>query len=68
MIEKSALRRALPVLVVAVLLTAIFVDVVAARVKAGSRGSGATYPAATGAVSVPVPNMVRNYPAELLPQ
>jgi hypothetical protein len=65
--EKSAIRRTLPILVAAVLLTAIFVDVVAAGVKAVSRGSRAAYPA-SGAVTVSVPNAVRNFPAELLPQ
>ena len=66
--EKSAIRRALPILVAAVLLTAIFVDVVAAGVKAVSRGSRAPYPASGSAVSVSVPNAIRNFPAELLPQ
>jgi hypothetical protein len=66
--EKSAIRRTLPVLVAAVLLTAIFVDVVAAGVKAVSRGSRAAYPGDPGAVTVTVPNAVRNFPAELLPQ
>ena len=62
------MRRALPILVAVVLLTAIFVDVVAAGVKAVSRGSRAFYPAAGGAVTVTVPNAVRNFPPELLPQ
>jgi len=39
--EKSAIRRVLPILVAAVLLTAIFVDVVAAGVKAVSGKSRA---------------------------
>lgn len=55
-------------LVAAVLLTAIFVDVVAAGVKAVAARSRASYPASAGVVTVPVPNAVRNFPAELLPQ
>jgi hypothetical protein len=54
--EKSAIRRALPILVAAVLLTAIFVDV------------RASYPAAGGTVTISVPNAMKNFPAELLPQ
>ena len=66
--EKSSLRRALPIFVAAVLLTAIFVDVVAAGVKAVSRGDRASYPASGGAVTVSVPNAMKGFPAELLPQ
>jgi hypothetical protein len=66
--KKYPLRRALPVLVAAVLLTAILVDVVAAGVKAVSRGSRASYPASGGAVTVSVPNGMKAFPAELLPQ
>jgi|KBSSwiStaDraftv2_1062776.scaffolds.fasta_scaffold696383_2 hypothetical protein len=66
--EKSAIRRALPILVAAVLLTAIFVDVVAAGVKAVSGKSRASYPAAGGTVTISVPNAMKNFPAELLPQ
>ena len=66
--EKSAIRRTLPILVAAVLLTAIFVDVVAAGVKAVSRGSRASYPASGGAVTVSVLNAMKGFPAELLPQ
>jgi N-acetylmuramic acid 6-phosphate (MurNAc-6-P) etherase len=63
-----SLRQALPILVVAVLLTATLVDVVAAGVKAVSRGSRIVYPAAGSSVTVAVPDTVRNFPAELLPQ
>ncbi len=66
--KKYSLRRALPLLVAAVLLTAIFVDVVAAGVKAVSRGSRSSYPASGGAVTVSVPNPMKPFPAELLPQ
>ena len=66
--KNYAIRRALPVLVAAVLLTAIFVDVVAAGVKAVSRGSRASYPAAVGTVTISVPNAMKSFPAELLPQ
>ena len=62
------MRRALPLLVAAVLLTAIFVDVVAAGVKAVSRGSRASYPAPDTAMTVPVPNGMKSFPPELLPQ
>ena len=66
--KNYAIRRALPILVAAVLLTATFVDVVAAGVKAVSRGSRAAHPASGGAVTPSVPNAVRGYPAELWPQ
>jgi hypothetical protein len=66
--KKYAMRRALPILVAAVLLTAIFVDVVAAGVKAVSRGSRVFYPASGGAVTISVPNAMKGFPAELLPQ
>jgi hypothetical protein len=66
--KNFAIRRTLPILVAAALLTAIFVDVVAAGVKAVSRGSRASYPASGGAVTVSVPNAMKNFPAELLPQ
>ena len=66
--KKYALRRALPILVAAVLLTAIFVDVVAAGVKAISRGSRSAYSPSGGAVTVTVPNAMKAFPAELLPQ
>jgi hypothetical protein len=65
--KNFAIRRALPILVAVVLLTAICVDVVAAGVKAVSRGNRAAYPA-TGAVTMTAPNTVRNFPAALLPQ
>ncbi len=66
--KKYSLRRALPILVAAVLLTAIFVDVVAAGVKAVSRGGRASYPASGGAVTVTVPGTMKAFPSELLPQ
>ncbi|MFY9685747.1 MAG: hypothetical protein WAJ88_08125 [Pseudolabrys sp.] len=66
--QTYALRRALPIIVAAVLLTATFVDVVAAGVKAVSRGSRSSYPASLGAVTVSVPNAMKAFPAELLPQ
>ena len=66
--KKYSMRRALPILVAAVLLTAIFVDVVAAGVKAVSRGSRASYPASGGAITISVPNAMKPFPAELLPQ
>jgi hypothetical protein len=66
--ENFTIRRALPLFVAAVLLTAIFVDVVAAGVKAVTARSRASYPASAGVVTVPVPNAVRNFPVELLPQ
>jgi hypothetical protein len=66
--KNFAIRRALPILVAVVLLTAICVDVVAAGVKAVSRGNRAAYPASGGAVTMTAPNSVRNFPAALLPQ
>ena len=63
-----SIRRTLPLLVAAVLLTAIFVDVVAAGVKAVSRGSRASYPVPDTAITVTVPNGMKSFPAELLPQ
>ena len=66
--QKYALRRALPILVAAVLLTAIFVDVVAAGVKAVSGRNRASYPASGGAITISVPNAMKPFPAELLPQ
>jgi P pilus assembly chaperone PapD len=64
--QKSAVRRALPILVAAVLLTAILVDVVAAGVKAVTGGSRASYPAPEAGITVTVPNSA--FPAELLPK
>ena len=66
--KKSSLRRARPIFVAAVLLTAILVDVVAAGVKAVTRGSRVSYPAPDGNVTVSVPNAMKSFPAELLPQ
>ena len=66
--QTYALSRALPIILAAVLLTATFVDVVAAGVKAVSRGSRSSYPASGGAVTVSVPNAMKTFPAELLPQ
>jgi hypothetical protein len=51
-----------------VLLTAIFVDVVAAGVKAVSRRSRASYPVPDTGITVSVPNAMKAFPAELLPQ
>lgn len=70
--QNHALRRALPILVAAVLLTATLVDVVAAGVKAMSSRSMSSrsrvsYPVA-GAISVSVPDSMKAFPAELLPQ
>jgi hypothetical protein len=66
--KKFSMRRALPALVAAVLLTAILVDVVAAGVKAVTRGSRASYPAPEAGITVTVPNSMKAFPAELLPQ
>ena len=66
--QKFTMRRALPVLVAAVLLTAIFVDVVAAGVKAVKGKSRVFYPASGGTVTVTVPSGMRAFPPELLPQ
>jgi hypothetical protein len=70
--HKPSLRRALPIVVAAVLLTATLVDVVAAGVKAVSGRSRPAYPAAGGTISVSVPDAMRNtmrsFPPELLPQ
>jgi hypothetical protein len=70
MTKKSATRRALPILVAAVLLTAILVDVVAAGVKAISGKSRLAYPPSdgTGGVTVLVPSTMKAFPSELLPQ
>jgi hypothetical protein len=37
-------------------------------VKAVSRGSRASYPASGGAITISVPNAMKPFPAELLPQ
>ena len=66
--QNYALRRALPILVAAVLLTAIFVDVAAAGVKAISRRSRASYPVPDTAITVSVSNSMKAFPVELLPQ
>jgi len=66
--RKYSMRRVLPILVAAVLLTAIFVDVVAAGVKAVSGRNRASYPASGGAVTISVPNAMKPFPADLLPQ
>ena len=68
MMKEQVMRRALPVLVAAVLLTAILVDVVAAGVKALSSRSRASYPASGGAVTVTLPGTMKAFPSELLPQ
>jgi hypothetical protein len=62
------MRRALPIIVAAVLLTAALVDVVAAGVKAVSGRSRASYPAAGGTITVSVPSGMKAFPSELLPQ
>jgi hypothetical protein len=54
--------------VAAVLLTAIFVDVVAAGVKALSSRSRSSYSASGGAITVTVPGTMKAFPSELLPQ
>ena len=66
--EKFTLRHALPIVVAVVLLTATFVDVVAAGVKAVSRGSRASYPVSDAAITVTAPNAMKAFPAELLPR
>jgi P pilus assembly chaperone PapD len=66
--KKFSMRRALPILVAAVLLTAILVDVVAASVKTVTRGSRVSYPAPEAGITVTVPNSMKAFPAELLPQ
>jgi hypothetical protein len=66
--RKYALRRALPILVAAVLLTATLVDVVAAGVKALSSRSRVSYPASGGSITVTVPPAMKAFPADLLPQ
>lgn len=66
--RNHALRRTLPIFVVAVLLTATLVDVVAAGVKAMSSRSRASYPVSAGTISVSVPGSMKAFPAELLPQ
>jgi hypothetical protein len=68
MMKEQVMRRALPILVAAVLLTAILVDVVAAGVKALSSRSRASYPASGGAVTVTLPGTMKAFPSELLPQ
>lgn len=62
------MRRALPIIVAAVLLTAALVDVVAAGVKAVSGRSRASYPASGGTITVSVPSGMKAFPSELLPQ
>lgn len=66
--EKLAIRRVLPILLAAVLLTAALVDVVTAGVKAVSGRSRAFYPAPGATITVTVPSGMKAFPPELLPQ
>jgi hypothetical protein len=60
------MRQALPIVIVAVLLTATLVDVVAAGVKTAARSR--FYYAAPIGITVAVPNGMKSFPTELLPQ
>ena len=60
------MRQALPIVIVAVLLTATVVDVVAAGVKTVAAGRHFYY--ATPGITVVVPNGMKSFPTELLPQ
>ena len=61
------MRRALPIVIVAVLLTATVADVVAAGVKTVAAGRHFYYATPVG-INVAVPNGMKNFPTELLPQ
>jgi hypothetical protein len=61
------MRQALPIVIVAVLLTATLVDVLAAGVKTVATRSHFYYAAPIG-ITVAVPNGMKSFPTELLPQ
>jgi hypothetical protein len=62
------MRRALPIVIVAVLLTATVVDVVAAGVKTVDVARHYLYYATPVGINVAVPNGMKSFPTELLPQ
>lgn len=64
---ESAMRKTLPIVIVAVLLTATVVDVVAAGVRTVTAGRHFYYAAPAG-ISVAVPSDMKGFPRELLPQ
>jgi hypothetical protein len=61
------MRRALPIVIIAVLLTATIVDFVAARVKIVAARDHFYYVTPVG-INVAVPNGMKSFPTELLPQ
>lgn len=61
------MRLALPIIVAAALLTAIFIDIVAAGVKLSVRHHFFYAPPATG-ITVAVPDSIKDIPPDLLPQ
>jgi hypothetical protein len=63
----AAMRRALPIIIVAVLLTATVVDVVAAGIKTVAARHHFYYGTPVG-INVAVPNGMKSFPTELLPQ
>jgi hypothetical protein len=63
----AAMRRALAIIIVAVLLTATVVDVVAAGVKTVAAGRHFYYAMPVG-INVAGPNGMKSFPTELLPQ
>jgi hypothetical protein len=63
----TAMRRALPIVIVAVLLTATVVDVVAAGIKTVAARRHFYYATPVG-INVAVPSGMKSFPTELLPQ
>jgi hypothetical protein len=61
------MRQALPIVIVAVLLTATVVDVVAAGVKTVTAGRHFYYATPVG-INVAMPSSMKSFPTELLPQ
>ena len=61
------MRLTLPIVVAAVLLTAIFIDIVAAGVKISARHNFFYAPPVSG-VTVAVPDSIGDIPPDLLPQ
>jgi len=62
------MRQALPIAIVATLLSAAVVDVVAAGVKTGVVRNHFYYAAPASGMGIAVPPGVKSFPTELLPQ
>jgi len=62
------MRQALPIAIVATLLSAAVVDVVAAGVKTGVVRNHFYYAAPASGMGIAVPPGMKSFPTELLPQ